>query len=76
MRPEAAEHFNGRLEQQMQGTGWSTGCASWYLDDTGRNGTLWPDWTFRFRQRTREFDPADYELAPAPAPAEREAVPA
>ena len=53
---------------------WNTGCASWYLDDTGRNATLWPDWTFRFRQRTARFDPSEYELTAEPA--QREAVPA
>jgi hypothetical protein len=42
---------------------WSTGCASWYIDATGRNPTLWPDWTWRFRQVTAHFDPAQYELS-------------
>jgi hypothetical protein len=46
----------------MEGTVWSTGCASWYVDDTGRNATLWPDWTWRFRMRTARLDPADFEL--------------
>jgi hypothetical protein len=49
---------------------WSSGCSSWYLDDTGRNGTLWPDWTFAFRRRASRFDAAEYEIAaPRPAPA-------
>ena len=30
---------------------------SWYLDAQGNNPTLWPDWTWRFRQRTASFDP-------------------
>jgi hypothetical protein len=46
----------------MTGTVWSTGCKSWYLDDTGRNATLWPDWTFRFRRRAARFDLSEYEL--------------
>ena len=41
------------------------GCASWYLDSEGRNTTLWPDYTFRFRRLTRTFDPTAYELVPA-----------
>jgi hypothetical protein len=45
---------------------WNTGCASWYLDETGRNATLWPDWTFAFRRRTAQFDPADFELKSTP----------
>jgi hypothetical protein len=47
----------------MEGTVWTTGCSSWYLDDTGRNATLWPDWTFRFRRRAARFDPAQHRLA-------------
>lgn len=38
------------------------GCASWYLDSEGRNTTLWPDYTFRFRRLTRTFDPTAYDL--------------
>jgi hypothetical protein len=75
VRPEAAERFNERLEDQLAGTVWNTGCASWYLDDTGRNATLWPDWTWRFRQRTASFDAGSYELVDAPA-RERELAPA
>jgi cyclohexanone monooxygenase len=73
VRPEAVERYNGAIEEQLDGTVWNTGCASWYLDDTGRNATLWPDWTWRFRQRTSRFDASNYELVPA---GEREPVPA
>ncbi len=63
VRPEAAESFNEEVDRRHEGTVWSSGCASWYLDDTGRNATLWPDWTFRFRRRTSSFNPAHYRLA-------------
>jgi cation diffusion facilitator CzcD-associated flavoprotein CzcO len=66
---EAAERFNAALDERMQGTVWTTGCSSWYLDDTGRNATLWPDWTFRFRRRAARFDASHYALTtrrPAP----------
>jgi cation diffusion facilitator CzcD-associated flavoprotein CzcO len=62
VRPETVEAYNRELDRRMERTVWTTGCSSWYLDDTGRNATLWPDWTFRFRQRTRRFEPAEYEL--------------
>ena len=26
---------------------------------------MWPDWTWRFRQRARRFDPASHTLTPA-----------
>ncbi len=43
---------------------------SWYLDATGRNSTLWPGITWRFRRR-RRASPADYVAArahPVPPP--------
>jgi cation diffusion facilitator CzcD-associated flavoprotein CzcO len=61
-----ADGFNQGLQAQLAGTVWNTGCSSWYLDDTGRNATIWPDWTWRFRRRTSRFEPTDYSLeAPA-----------
>ena len=67
VRADAAERFNADLDERMQGTVWNTGCASWYLDETGRNATLWPDWTWRFRQRTARFDPARLRARPGAA---------
>jgi cation diffusion facilitator CzcD-associated flavoprotein CzcO len=62
VRPDVAERFNAELDERHEGTVWTTGCSSWYLDDTGRNSTIWPDWTWRFRQRTAQFDAAAYEM--------------
>lgn len=63
VREAAQDAFNQWLGSQMEGTVWQTGCASWYLDDTGRNATLWPDWTWRYRWETSGFDPRQYELS-------------
>ena len=69
VRPEAQERYNAALERKLERTVWSTGCASWYLDRTGRNATIWPDWTWRFRRRAARLDPAEYRLeAPAAVP--------
>jgi cation diffusion facilitator CzcD-associated flavoprotein CzcO len=62
VRAEAQAAYNERIDRQMRGTVWSSGCASWYLDESGRNATLWPDWTWRFRRRTARFDPAAYRI--------------
>jgi cation diffusion facilitator CzcD-associated flavoprotein CzcO len=63
VRPEVQESYNDELQQRLGATVWSQGgCQSWYLDSHGRNTTLWPSFTFRFRQRARRFDPAAYEL--------------
>jgi cation diffusion facilitator CzcD-associated flavoprotein CzcO len=64
VRREVAERFNEVIDARMKDTVWTTGCKSWYLDDTGRNGTLWPDWTFAFRRRSNRFDASEYVLAP------------
>ena len=77
-RPETVEKWTRGIDARMKKTVWSTGCSSWYLDATGRNSTLWPDWTFRFRERAARFDPSAYTLTPARAAAAsaREPVPA
>jgi hypothetical protein len=47
---------------------WTTGgCRSYYLDDGGRNTTLWPRRAGAFRAALRRFDPTEYELSGAPA---------
>ena len=77
VRPEAQAAFNAEVQDRMRGTVWTAGgCASWYLDPQGRNTTLWPGATWRFRRATRRFDPAAYALrgpverpAPVLAPA-------
>jgi cation diffusion facilitator CzcD-associated flavoprotein CzcO len=72
VRDDVQAAYNDELQQRMGRTVWSSGgCASWYLDANGRNTTLWPDFTFAFRNRTRRFEPGDYTLKPRrPAPAE------
>jgi cation diffusion facilitator CzcD-associated flavoprotein CzcO len=66
VRPEA-QRYNQTFQRQMRGTVWTTGgCASWYLDAHGRNTTLWPTFTWRFRRATRAFRPAEYVI-PTPS---------
>jgi cation diffusion facilitator CzcD-associated flavoprotein CzcO len=66
VRPDAVDRYNDALQQELKDTVWTAGhCKSWYLDDTGRNTTLWPSFSWAFRQRTRRFDPDAYELEPA-----------
>lgn len=73
VRVEVAEAFNRDVDARHEGAVWNTGCASWYLDDTGRNATLWPDWTFAFRRRAARFSPAEYEVSSATTRAARSA---
>jgi cation diffusion facilitator CzcD-associated flavoprotein CzcO len=60
-RPEAQKQFVAEVDRRMRPTVWlSGGCASWYLDRTGRNSTLWPGFTWAYRRRLRQFDPEAY----------------
>jgi hypothetical protein len=79
VRRDVQERFNEELQVAMKDTVWTAGqCQSWYLDDTGRNTSLWPSWSFRFRQRTRRFDPESYvfENGSKPGAGAATAVPA
>jgi cation diffusion facilitator CzcD-associated flavoprotein CzcO len=71
VRAETESAWDDAVQQAMGRTVWTTGgCASWYLDDRGRNTTLWPGTTWRFRRLTSEFDAAAYRVVePAAAPA-------
>ncbi len=60
--PDAVEAFNTEIQAKLARSVWNSGCSSWYLDGTGRNATLWPDFTWRYRQRTRRFDAEHYSL--------------
>jgi cation diffusion facilitator CzcD-associated flavoprotein CzcO len=62
-RPEAQRAYNERVARSMEGTVWvSGGCDSWYLNEEGRNTTLWPTFTWEYALRTRWFDPHNYHL--------------
>lgn len=59
--PAAQRVFVEGVEREMRGTVWvSGGCKSWYLDESGRNWTLWPGTTRSFERRVARFDPAEY----------------
>jgi cation diffusion facilitator CzcD-associated flavoprotein CzcO len=64
VQPEIQEAFNSEMQKRMQGTVWTSGCKSWYLDANGHNTTLWPGFTFEYRRRLRHFDPQHYNVIP------------
>jgi hypothetical protein len=63
--PEAQADYNRALQARSERSVWTSGCSSWYLSGHGRNTTLWPDFTFRFRRATRRFDAEVYRIAEA-----------
>jgi cation diffusion facilitator CzcD-associated flavoprotein CzcO len=59
----AYDSWNAEIDRRMGATVWATGCPSFYIDASGRNAVLWPDWTWRFRRRAGRLDPAAYRIA-------------
>ena len=55
------QRFNERLQARMKDTVWASGCRSWYIDERGKNTTLWPGFTFAYRFLTRRFRADRYE---------------
>jgi cation diffusion facilitator CzcD-associated flavoprotein CzcO len=63
VREEIQAAYNEELQRGLKGTVWTAGgCSSWYIDAKGRCTTIWPDFTWRFRRRTRRFDADSYVL--------------
>lgn len=74
VKPEVQDRFDTALHADMRGTVWLSGCKSWYLDENGRNTTLWPGYTFDYFRRTKALDPRRYEHLLATATDGRAAV--
>jgi cation diffusion facilitator CzcD-associated flavoprotein CzcO len=60
--PSVAEAFTEDLQSRVKSTVWGSGCNSWYLNQEGRNVSIWPDYSFSYRRQTRRFDPTDYVI--------------
>ena len=69
----AQQRFVARIERMMRGTVWvAGGCESWYLDETGRNSSIWPGFTFSYARAASQVTEQDYDwrrlTASTPAP--------
>jgi cation diffusion facilitator CzcD-associated flavoprotein CzcO len=65
-KESAQARFQSDIQRKLIKGVWTQGgCTSWYLDAHGVNRTIWPGFTWRYWQRTRHLDPADYDLVPA-----------
>ncbi len=62
-RVDAAALWTRVLQSKLPSTVWGTGCSSWYLNAAGKNTTLWPDFTFKYRSATRDFAREDHLIS-------------
>ncbi len=64
VRRDVHEAWNKAVQRGLQGTVWNAGgCASYYLDATGTNSTIYPWTTFDLQRRMRGFKLADFHTA-------------
>ena len=68
VKPAALRAFNDRVQERLSSVVWNTGgCTSWYLDENGKNVTLWPGYTTEYWLRTRRPRWTHYVERPLPA---------
>ena len=58
--PARLASYNRQVQAALQTTVWNSGCASYFLDKSGRNTTNWPWTTFTMRRRLGRFRPQDF----------------
>lgn len=63
---QAETGFRAWLDARMRRTVWLSGCRSWYLDEAGRNTTLWPGYCVGYWWRTRFARASAYQAPPTP----------
>jgi cation diffusion facilitator CzcD-associated flavoprotein CzcO len=75
--PQAQAAWASEVQARLDGTVWNAGgCSSWYRDPTGRNTTIWPTYTWRFRRQAKRFDLGAYDVVEAGAVPPTPAAPA
>ena len=65
VKQHVEETFNHKLQGSLSNTVWNAGgCQSWYLHPvSGRNCTIWPGSTWRYRLLTHNFDAPAYHYS-------------
>ena len=62
IRQNKHDSFNERIQKQVKNTVWEKGCESWYKTEEGKNTINWPDFTFKYRHKTRNVKLKDYHI--------------
>jgi cation diffusion facilitator CzcD-associated flavoprotein CzcO len=61
-----AAPYNIQVQQKLKNSVWRSGCKSWYQNSQGKVLIIWPGFTIKFWQRTRQFDWHNYEISKKP----------
>ncbi len=55
VKPEVQDAYNERIQAELQKMVWSEGgCKSWYIDEDGKNFTIWPGFTWKYWMHMRK----------------------
>jgi len=61
VRADVEARSDLETQARFAGTAWA-GCDSWYRDEDGRIVANWPGYMREYLERTRSFEPTDYEF--------------
>ena len=60
---QAQQHYNEKIQNDLQNTVWNTGgCSSYYIDNNGKNSIGFPWSTFKLRKLLAQFDRSSYHI--------------
>lgn len=62
VRADRQQAYNDDIQNRLDGTVWTAGCNSWYVNAAGKQTNNWPDFTFAFRRMTAHLALEDYQL--------------
>lgn len=62
VKTDLSEQYDVQIQRDLQGSVWLSGCKSWYVGADGRNYTLWPWSTLKYRRMMHRVDPNDFSF--------------
>ncbi|MEP6664817.1 MAG: NAD(P)/FAD-dependent oxidoreductase [Nocardioidaceae bacterium] len=65
VRADTQQDFLDQVQTRLSDTVWESGCKSWYMDENGRNFTIWPHFTWKYWLETRTLDTDDFRFIDA-----------
>lgn len=62
VKRDVVEKYIESIQERFKGTVWASGCKSWYINEQGKNNTLYPGLNDEYRRVTREFRAGEYDM--------------
>lgn len=64
-KSDIAAAYDDSVQSRLQGRVWAADCGAWYVDENGRNYTLYPDSVRAYLREMKEPECAEYEFVRA-----------